>query len=236
VKAAFVEPPYEIADDYCARLLVAVVKGKMSVGKDSLDAGDVLVLGAPMQQEVKGTGLAVVASTPMAQPCVATARPAESRAIVRGKDTKKLTFAKGKMNAWLDDIAIAFAGQPLSLKQWIPILEAGLSSLSVGVIPPVLDEVLTANDRYAASFGEKAGLTLPVDLSAAPYRDIGTPLLAYIRELTEDPDTVVNIVMPEIVVRGWARFLHNQRALYIKRLLLFERHVILSSVPYQLFR
>ena len=50
------------------------------------------------------------------------------------------------------------------------------------------------------------------------------------------PDTVVNIVMPEIVVRGWARVLHNQRALYIKRLLLFERHVILSSVPYQLFR
>jgi hypothetical protein len=36
-------------------------------------------------------------------------------------------------------------------------------------------------------------------------------------------------------VRGWARFLHNLRALYIKLLLLFERHVILSSVPYQLF-
>ncbi|HEY8647132.1 MAG TPA: hypothetical protein VIL77_14780 [Gaiellaceae bacterium] len=83
---------------------------------------------------------------------------------------------------------------------------------------------------------QHAGVTMPVDLSAAPYRDVGTPLLAYIRELTEDPDTVVNIVMPEIVVRGWARFLHNKRALYIKRLLLFERHVILSSVPYQLFR
>ena len=81
-----------------------------------------------------------------------------------------------------------------------------------------------------------AGLTMPVDLSAAPYRDVGTPLLAYIRELTADPETVVNIVMPEIVVRGWARVLHNQRALYIKRLLLFEPHVILSSVPYQLFR
>jgi hypothetical protein len=39
-----------------------------------------------------------------------------------------------------------------------------------------------------------------------------------------------------MVVRGWARLLHNQRALYIKRTLLFERHVILSSVPYQLFR
>jgi len=82
----------------------------------------------------------------------------------------------------------------------------------------------------------RAGMTMPLDLSAAPYRDIGTPLLAYIRELTDDADTVVNIVMPEIVVRGWARVLHNKRALYIKRLLLFERHVILSSVPYQLFR
>jgi hypothetical protein len=81
-----------------------------------------------------------------------------------------------------------------------------------------------------------AGVSLPLDLSDAPYRDVGTPLLAYLRELTSDPDTVVNVVMPEIVVRGWARLLHNQRALYIKRLLLFERHVVLSSVPYQLFR
>jgi amino acid transporter len=82
----------------------------------------------------------------------------------------------------------------------------------------------------------RAGISMRLDLSDAPFRDIGEPLLAYIRELTADPDTVVNIVMPEMVVRGWARILHNQRALYIKRLLLFERHVILSSVPYQLFR
>jgi hypothetical protein len=81
-----------------------------------------------------------------------------------------------------------------------------------------------------------AGIQLPLDLHEASYRDIGAPLLAYLRSLTADPDTVVNVVMPEVVVRGWARILHNQRALYIKRLLLFERHVILSSVPYQLFR
>jgi len=83
---------------------------------------------------------------------------------------------------------------------------------------------------------QRAGMTMPLDLDDAPYRDIGTPLLSYIRDLTADPDTVVNVVMPEMVVRGWARLLHNQRALYIKRTLLFERHVILSSVPYQLFR
>ncbi|HZQ16446.1 MAG TPA: APC family permease [Gaiellaceae bacterium] len=90
-------------------------------------------------------------------------------------------------------------------------------------------------DRFRAEW-RRAGLTLPLDLSEAPYRDIGTPLRAYIRELTADPDVVVNVVMPEMVVRGSARLLHNQRALYIKRVLLFERHVVLSSVPYQLFR
>ena len=93
--------------------------------------------------------------------------------------------------------------------------------------------------QEAAKFRDEyldAGVALPLDLSDAPYRDIGTPLLAYLRDLTADPGTVVNVVMPEIVVRGWARLLHNQRALYIKRLLLFEQHVILSSVPYQLFR
>jgi amino acid transporter len=81
-----------------------------------------------------------------------------------------------------------------------------------------------------------AGTAVPLDLSDAPYRDVGDPLLAYLRELTADEGAAVNVVMPEIVVRGWARLLHNQRALYIKRLLLFEPRVILSSVPYQLFR
>ncbi|MGH3049612.1 MAG: APC family permease [Gaiellaceae bacterium] len=80
------------------------------------------------------------------------------------------------------------------------------------------------------------GPLIPLDLSDAPYRDIGDPLLDYLHALTADPDTAVNVVMPEVVVRGWARMLHNQRALYIKRLLLFEPRVILSSVPYQLFR
>jgi hypothetical protein len=52
----------------------------------------------------------------------------------------------------------------------------------------------------------------------------------------ERPDVAVNVVMPELVLHGWRRILHNQRALYIKRLLLFEPRVILTSVPYQLFR
>ncbi len=79
-------------------------------------------------------------------------------------------------------------------------------------------------------------LATPLEIYEAPYRDLGDPLLAYIRELTADPDVAVSLIMPEVVVRGWQRLLHNQRALYVKRLLLFEPRVILSSVPYQLIR
>jgi amino acid transporter len=81
-----------------------------------------------------------------------------------------------------------------------------------------------------------AQITVPLEVLEAPYRDIGDPLLRYVRELTADPDVAVNVVMPELVLHGWRRILHNQRALYIKRLLLFESRVILTSVPYQLFR
>jgi hypothetical protein len=78
------------------------------------------------------------------------------------------------------------------------------------------------------------GTDLELEIDEAPYRDIGDPLLYYVRELTADPDVAVSVILPEIVVSGWRRALHNQRALYLKRLLLFEPRVILSSVPYQL--
>lgn len=81
-----------------------------------------------------------------------------------------------------------------------------------------------------------ARIQVPLEVVEAPYRDVGEPLLHYLRELTADPDVAVNVVLPELVLHGWRRILHNQRALYIKRLLLFEPRVILTSVPYQLFR
>lgn len=79
-----------------------------------------------------------------------------------------------------------------------------------------------------------SGPPLPLEVDEAPYRDIGRPLLAYLRDLTQDPETAVLVVMPELVTRGWRRLLHNQRALYVKRLLLVEPGVILASVPFQL--
>ena len=53
-----------------------------------------------------------------------------------------------QMQLWADNVARAFPSEALSLPEWLPILEAGLSGLTVGVVPPVLDQVLVgAIDR-----------------------------------------------------------------------------------------
>jgi amino acid transporter len=77
-------------------------------------------------------------------------------------------------------------------------------------------------------------MPIPLEVEEAPFRDIGDPLTTYLREITADPETVAVVVMPELVFSGLSRTLHNQRALYIKRLLLFEPRVILASVPYRM--
>ncbi|HTG45309.1 MAG TPA: hypothetical protein VK633_12330, partial [Verrucomicrobiae bacterium] len=46
-----------------------------------------------------------------------------------------------QMNSWLDDVQLAFAHQHFSMREWIPIIEAGVAGLTVGIIPPVLDHV-----------------------------------------------------------------------------------------------
>jgi amino acid transporter len=75
---------------------------------------------------------------------------------------------------------------------------------------------------------------VPLEIEEAPFRDLGDPLLRHLRRITADPEAVVVVIMPELIFSGPQRLLHNQRALYIKRLLLFEPRVILTSVPYRL--
>ena len=47
-----------------------------------------------------------------------------------------------QMESWLKNISLAFADETLALRDWLPVLEAGLANLTVGVIPPALDQVL----------------------------------------------------------------------------------------------
>jgi amino acid transporter len=93
------------------------------------------------------------------------------------------------------------------------------------------EEARTFEDEW-----RRHGPRIPLEIDDAPYRDVGRPLLEYLRDLTAEEGTEVLVVMPELFTRGWRRLLHNQKALYVKRLLLFEPHVILASVPYQLLR
>ena len=129
----------------------------------------------------------------------------------------------------------------------VRVLVAGVDAASMRAVNYA--STLEADDVRAVHFAfspedaaklrrqwSRFGPRVPLDVDEAPYRDLGKPLLRHLRELTEDDDTTVLVLMPEVVVRGWRRLLHNQRALYLKRLLLFEPNVVLASVPYQLSR
>jgi hypothetical protein len=79
------------------------------------------------------------------------------------------------------------------------------------------------------------GLDVPLVLVEAAFRDLNEPLLEEIRRHTERPDTVVTVVLPEVIPRHWwENALHNQTALFVKRLLLREPQVVLTSVPFHL--
>lgn len=75
-------------------------------------------------------------------------------------------------------------------------------------------------------------IDVPLTLVEAPFRDLGDPLLAEIRKHTARGDTIVTVVLPELIpAHWWENLLHNQTAFYIKRLLLFEPNVVVTSVP-----
>jgi hypothetical protein len=86
---------------------------------------------------------------------------------------------------------------------------------------------LGSDDLRAVAFAEGADVGLPVDVRPAHGRERGGALLAYVREWTSDPDVGVNLILPEPA----GGLMRRRRELRYKRLLLFEPHVILSSVP-----
>jgi hypothetical protein len=76
---------------------------------------------------------------------------------------------------------------------------------------------------------------LPLEVVDSPYRDLAGPLLAYLRTFTADGRTLVTLILPEFLVKKWwHNVLHNQNALAIKRVLLLEPDIVVTSVPYRL--
>jgi hypothetical protein len=92
-----------------------------------------------------------------------------------------------------------------------------------------------ADDLRAVYFGDRAWtddeLGIPIDDAPLEGR-LGESILSYVRGLTAYPGSAVNVVLPERLHANLPR-LRGRRAIAVKRCLLFEPHVILSSVPFQ---
>jgi ATP-dependent helicase/nuclease subunit B len=73
-----------------------------------------------------------------------------------------------QMNLWLDNLALAFPGEALTLRDWLPVLDAGLANLTAGVVPPALDQVLVGAIDRARNPDLKFALVLGVNESVFP--------------------------------------------------------------------
>ena len=71
----------------------------------------------------------------------------------------------------------------------------------------------------------------------SPYRLLIEPLVGYVREVAKrrQPNEVITIVVPQFVPRRhWHNLLHAQTAVLLRLALLFERGIVITSVPYQI--
>ncbi len=73
-----------------------------------------------------------------------------------------------QMQDWLEDLAMAFARETLSLRDWLPVIEAGLASQTVGVIPPTLDQVLVGSVDRSRNPELRLALVLGMNESVFP--------------------------------------------------------------------
>jgi amino acid transporter len=127
------------------------------------------------------------------------------------------------------------------------VLVSGVNNASMQAIEYA--ETLRPSDLRAVNFGldpeasESVGdrwlaerIPVPLEMHESPYRDMGSSLTEYVRDLRPDGvNRVVTVVIPEIVVdKVRHQFLHGQTALIVKRHLLFEPGVVVASVPYHI--
>ena len=77
-------------------------------------------------------------------------------------------------------------------------------------------------------------ISVPLDVVAAPYRELSVPLLEEIDALKAEGADLITVVIGELVPKWWQHSLHNHRALQMKARLLFEPGVAVVSVPHHL--
>jgi len=82
-----------------------------------------------------------------------------------------------QMTSWLDNVALAFPRQRMPLTEWLPVLDAGLASLTVGAIPPSLDEVLVGAIDRARNPDLKFALLLGMNETVFPATPVAPVIL-----------------------------------------------------------
>ncbi len=81
-------------------------------------------------------------------------------------------------------------------------------------------------------------LDVPLVVVESPFRSLVAPVIAYIDALDRSqPGQMVTVVLPEFITRWpWQRFLHNQLALRLKKVLVDRPNTVVVDVPYHLQR
>ncbi|HEY3411525.1 MAG TPA: APC family permease [Armatimonadota bacterium] len=78
--------------------------------------------------------------------------------------------------------------------------------------------------------------SVPLVILEAPYRDVVSPLMAYLDEVQkETPRTQITVVIPEFVsTRWWQNLLHGHTGLVLKFAMLGRQNVVVTNVRYHL--
>lgn len=82
-----------------------------------------------------------------------------------------------QMNNWLENLELAFSAESLPLRDWLPIVDAGLATLTVGVIPPVLDQVLVGTLDRLRNPDVRLGILLGLNEGVFPSAPSAPALL-----------------------------------------------------------
>jgi amino acid transporter len=109
------------------------------------------------------------------------------------------------------------------------------ASLSV----PLLALHVSPSDEEAERFRgywKAWGDHLPLEVVVSPYRATLAPLANYIEALhRQRPDLTLTVVVPELIpARRWQRLLHNRIAQRLRKMLIQDEGIIVTSVPFHL--
>jgi amino acid transporter len=116
-------------------------------------------------------------------------------------------------------------------------LRALAYAASLGV--PLLAVHISTSEDEAQRFSgywQAWGDHLPLEVVVSPYRATLAPLANYIEALhRQHRELTITVVVPELVPRRqWQRLLHSRLALRLRRILIRQEGIVVTSVPFHL--